>query len=366
MLMTPVQNGSKRVARPKTVQKRTVRKGKRRIHYGRLAVIVLVPVLLICLCVLGVQKFIDHRIQSERMAVIEEKEKKVQDVQNAVAAASAPANLTPSSFAAFQDLAKAQLGSFDSQIKERIHTPLTQEDVDAVQAMSSPEDLYKNILDNIERYPQEYIDFLNKDPRRLNFVSAYVNQEPYIGGTDALTESLEEIPALVQYDLRWGYIPYAASNIGLSGSYPAAISAAASYLTKNPGLTPIAAAQALNDAGAVLDDGSAVTANLPAALPSLGIEASALPLDGQTLLELTEQRQVILGIAAPGTVSDEEQAFVISYSDQPDSLKVHFPAFPADDGDMSVDEVLTFTSEVWALSAGITDTPEENTEEAGI
>lgn len=364
--MTPVQNGSKRAVRPKTAPKRNTRRKRRKIHYGRLAVIVLVPLLLICLCVLGIQKLIDHNIQSERMSVIEEKEKKVQDVQNAIAAASAPANLTPSSFAAFQDLAKAQLGSFDSQIKERIHTPLTQEDVDAVQAMSSPEDLYKNILDNIERYPQEYIDFLNKDPRRLNFVSAYVNQEPYVGGTDALTESLEEIPALVQYDLRWGYIPYSSSNIGLSGSYPTAISAAASYLTKNPGLTPIAAAQALSDAGAVLDDGSVITAALPAALPALGLEAAALPLDGQTLLELTEQRQVILGIAAPGTVSDEEQAFVISYSDQPDSLKVHFPSFPADDRDMSTDEVLTFTSEVWGLSAGITDTPDESGEDTGI
>ena len=59
-----------------------------------------------------------------------------------------------------------------------------------------------------------------KDEDRLSFVEAYPQKDNYSNGPGTLSETLDTIPKLLQWDLRWGYIPYGENDIYLTGCAP--------------------------------------------------------------------------------------------------------------------------------------------------
>ncbi|WP_283651082.1 hypothetical protein [Ileibacterium valens] len=339
------QQGNKKSSKKKTTAK---------VHYGRLAVVILIPIALILGMIYGAISIYQAVIQHQRVAKIEEKANRIGEAQSEIAAASTTPNISPSTFAAYQELAKTQLGAFQNQVRSMIHEKLSDSDMEAVNSLSAPEDLYLNILKNLERYPEEYISFLNEDPRRLNFVSAFVNQEPYIAAPGALTMSLESLPALVQYDLQWAYQPFSGNVIGLVGSGPTALSAAASHLQNNSGITPYLAAQAIDSAGGADSQGVAEPQVLVSAGPSIGLSIEPIQVDSSLIASICEQQQIILGLVPSGNLSAKPQYILISYSDQPDCVNVYFPAFPADSKAYSVEEITPLLSEAYVLNNAYT------------
>lgn len=322
----------------------------RKFHPARLAVVVLSCVLILCLAVLGLQKIHSSIITARRMTTVQAKLDAVADAKNRVAAADMTEQITPASFNALQEMAITQLGAFEEQIEALKEDGLSEQEADSIASMPSPEELYLNIFDNLARYPQEYIDFLCEDPRRLTFVSAYVNQEPYVSASEDLTEDLSSVPALVQYDLRWAFQPYAGSALGLNGSAPAALSAAAAYLEQNPSLTPDTVAAAIDENSAALADGTLISAMVPAAAASIGLAAQPVALDSAAFAAQLSSGTLILGYIPAGVLSFSYQYVLISDSSEDGMVSVHFPAFPADDRDMSLEEAVSLLAEAWSLS----------------
>ncbi len=64
------------------------------------------------------------------------------------------------------------------------------------------------------------------------------------GPLEPLTESLDSIPHLLQWDQRWGYVPYGTGDgkqlcMYYTGCAPTCMSMIASYLKQDPALTPV-------------------------------------------------------------------------------------------------------------------------------
>ncbi len=98
------------------------------------------------------------------------------------------------------------------------------------------------IVDAPEAYPPEYLDLLARNSETLEFVLGYPAHHGDAPG-QSLTEPLDTMPLLLQWDMRWGYQPYGESTVAVSGCAPACLSMAAAYLTGDPTLTPYRVAQ---------------------------------------------------------------------------------------------------------------------------
>lgn len=94
------------------------------------------------------------------------------------------------------------------------------------------------MLVHIDDYSQDILDFYLPDHDRFEFVQAWPDRDAYQEKVERLSESLDEVPALLQWDLRWGYQPYSDSLIYIAGCAPTCVSMIASYLHQDPSLTP--------------------------------------------------------------------------------------------------------------------------------
>ena len=104
------------------------------------------------------------------------------------------------------------------------------------------------ILDDPEAYPADYLEMLARNSETLDFVLGYPAHHDD-APVQSLTESLDTVPLLLQWDMRWGYQPYGSSTIAVSGCAPACLAMAASYLTGDATITPYRVAQYAANAG---------------------------------------------------------------------------------------------------------------------
>ena len=108
------------------------------------------------------------------------------------------------------------------QVRKPEH--ITQETFDQLKEKTLENHEYTPIFLHLDQYSQDILEFLLKDEDRLSFVEAYPQKENYTNGPGTLSESLDTIPKLLQWDLRWGYIPYGENDIYLTGCAPTCLS----------------------------------------------------------------------------------------------------------------------------------------------
>ncbi len=95
-------------------------------------------------------------------------------------------------------------------------------------------------------YPDELVSFFKHNEETKEFVLAYPSKiVNFRADLTALNdyEDRSVPPQLVQWDLRWGYLSYGDSVMGLRGSAPTALSMAAVYVQKDDSLTPVQTAK---------------------------------------------------------------------------------------------------------------------------
>lgn len=95
---------------------------------------------------------------------------------------------------------------------------------------------------SLSDYPDEIVNLLkvNEETKDfvLNYPSKIVDFKPDIINFSEY-ENCTEPPLLMQWDLRWGYLSYNESVMGISGSAPTALSMAAIYELQDISLTPV-------------------------------------------------------------------------------------------------------------------------------
>ena len=98
-------------------------------------------------------------------------------------------------------------------------------------------DLY-HVYTNAEKYPSALLRAGAGNPEMTDFLYGYLTREPVVTGGFTDEERPEDYPLFLQWDIRWGYVPYGSSNIGGSGCGPTCLSMAVFYLTGNRECTP--------------------------------------------------------------------------------------------------------------------------------
>ena len=169
-------------------------------------------------------------------------------------------------------------------------------------------------------YPDELVTFFKRNEEAKDFVLAYPGRiVNFSADLTALTdyEDRSVPPKLVQWDLRWGYLRYGDSVMGLRGSAPTALSMAAVYVQKDDSLTPVYTAQLASRSGwegkpkKLLSDGAR----------SMGLTVKELPVGDRMIREAVGEAGSVVVCLTDGKVFsqtvvirgvDEEGKFLIN------------------------------------------------------
>ncbi len=141
---------------------------------------------------------------------------------------------------------------------------------------------------DIDSYPQVVFDTFGYDHNHE--LEVYCCKYPELLGTGDPQplyeyEDCDEVPLLIQWDPRWGYLPYGGNTIGFAGCGPTSLSMVALYLTHNPEYTPYYMCQFAIDHGYRIDGQGTDSRLMTEGASELGIEGREFMLDENAIAE---------------------------------------------------------------------------------
>lgn len=201
-------------------------------------------------------------------------------------------------------------------------------------------------------YPQELVEFADKYAEALDYVFYYPERKDERPVIDLSAEAASgEIPLLIQWDRRWGYLPYGDAFIGDAGCGPTCVSMAAIYLTKNPNITPyVVADYSYSHHHRVSGSGTSWTL-ISEGSEDLGMRAEQLPLDENTIkMHLDAGRPIIVSVG-PGDFTRVGHYILLTGYDS-DGFTIHDPNSPQNSAKHWTFERLSGQIlNLWAMSA---------------
>ena len=150
-------------------------------------------------------------------------------------------------------------------------------------------------------YPESLIDLLERNPETESFVLEYPMKHSLENTVD-LSEyrSSESVPLFMQWDQRWGYIPYGSDVAGLTGCGPVCLSMAAFYLTGSNDFSPDHIIRfAIENDYVSVGNGSSWTL-ISEGGEKLGFDITEIPLDKNRIVRNLEVDNPIICVMGPG------------------------------------------------------------------
>ena len=229
-----------------------------------------------------------------------------------------PRTLTASDPAAaggFQPLDSALDGNWDEETRT------------ALAALAQTEPRVQAMLEDPDNWPGEVAALLARNPEALEFVLAY----PTLSGS-AAPQQLEGIaqgtyPPLLQWDSRWGKMPYGGSIMALSGCGPTALSIVACGLTGDASCTPAAVARWADENGYAGEGGTSWEL-MRSGCAQFGLRAQELSLTQSVVLGALEAGQPVICSMRPGDFTTAGH-FIVLTGVEDGQLRVVDPNSPS-------------------------------------
>lgn len=220
---------------------------------------------------------------------------------------------------------------------------------DEAQIPASDQALY--FLDNLGQFDNDILLFYLANTERFEFVKAYPNRAELQTAPATLEESLESVPALLQWDTRWGYEPYADSTVYYAGCAPTSLSMVLSYLKKDPSLTP-AVIKTYSEENGYFVSGAGTSNQLLVDYPDLqGVVVENLWADQESISQALQEGKVLIMNMAPGLFTQTGH-FIVVAGEENGQMRILDPNSISRSRLWSYEEVLPETLAVWAYSNG--------------
>ncbi|GEM_PF-1292642 len=203
-----------------------------------------------------------------------------------------------------------------------------------------------------DQYTDALLAFFLRDPDRYDFIRTWPQSADaqYQTPVSSLQESLESVPRLLQWDIRWGWQPLADTMIWVGGCGPTCLSMVASWLKQDPTLTPRVLADldvALGDYYSGMGTSSAF---FPEAAAALDLNCETLPVDTNALRQALEAGKPVILHMLPGTFTRTGH-FIVATGLENGQLRINDPnSIRHSDTLWDIDAVLSECSELWAFS----------------
>jgi len=177
----------------------------------------------------------------------------------------------------------------------------------------------------MSQYPQSLIALLGRNPETEAFVLSY----PWEHGVEHVVDLSEyadctEVPLFMQWDTRWGYIPYGSDVAGLTGCGPVCLSMAAYYITRDENMSPDRMLRfAIQNGYCVPGNGTAWTL-ISEGGKKLGLDVTEIPLDKDRIFRNLEVDNPIICVMGPGDFTTSGH-FIVMTGVEDGKLRVNDP-----------------------------------------
>ena len=174
------------------------------------------------------------------------------------------------------------------------------------------------IYEHKEAYPENLLKLVAKCPDAVDFAIEY----PFKKGDSTLVVDLSneyvegELPYLMQWDSRWGYVEYGVETIALDGCGPTCLSMVAIGLTGNVRWTPIRISNMAMENDYYVEGAGTAWKLMYEGCETMGLKAKVIGLaEAEMAAEVNAGRPIIASMA-PGDFTDAGHFIVIvSYRD---------------------------------------------------
>ena len=195
-----------------------------------------------------------------------------------------------------------------SHVQEELPLPVTK--------LSQSEKLACILED--DSYPEKLKEMAQKNSETIDFVYNYPQLKDEVWNIDLTEESQsDQVPLLMQWDERWGYITYNGGMMGYGGCGPTTLSMVVLYLTRDASATPAAVAAYAESAGYCVP-GSGITWSLiKEGCEHYGLHASEVAMVENRIRDKLDEGCPVVVNVGPGDFTDSGHYMVIvGYDDQ--------------------------------------------------
>ena len=193
-----------------------------------------------------------------------------------------------------------------------------------LKTLAKEKDAYTEIVENYDDYPEELLAALCNNEEMLPFVQGYLKADGQARGGLTKEEKEVDIPLLLQWDERWGYVPYGESNIALSGCAPTCLSMVIVSLTGDSTATPDAIAAYAMENGFYLEGTGTAWAIMTDGVAHYGVKGTELSLDESVVKKHLEAGEPIICSMRPGDFTTGGH-FIVLTSVVDGKITVHDP-----------------------------------------
>lgn len=201
-------------------------------------------------------------------------------------------------------------------------------------------------------YPSGIIELLERNPETEAFVLNY----PVEYGKTRLVDLSEykdcdAVPLFMQWDQRWGYIPYGQDVTGITGCGPVCLSMAAYYLTGSEEMSPDNMIRfALDNGYCVPGNGSSWTL-ISEGGKKLGLDVTELPLDKNRIFSNLQVDNPVICVMGPGDFTQSGH-FIVMTGIEEGKIRVNDPNSYANSEKLwDYEKIKDQIRNIWAIRA---------------
>ena len=157
------------------------------------------------------------------------------------------------------------------------------------------------------------------------FLYGYLTSDGSVTGGLADSEQPEDHPLFLQFDLRWGYMPYGTSgNMGSSGCGPTCLAMAIFYLTGDRSCTPDAIARYSLEKGHYVEGVGTAWTLMTAAPKKYGLKSSKIGWTESKLKAELDKGNFIICSVRPGDFTSGGH-FILIHDYDENGFKINDP-----------------------------------------
>lgn len=160
-------------------------------------------------------------------------------------------------------------------------------------------------IEESDEYPDQLKELAEKNSETIDFVYDYPEMKDKKQTIDLSQEAkTDTVPLLLQWDERWGYMPYSGGLLGYTGCGPTNLAMVVLYLTGDITVTPASVAEYAESAGySVPGSGSSWTL-ISEGCEHYGIHAEEVPMDEDRIKAKLDEGCLIIINVGPGDFTD--------------------------------------------------------------
>ena len=206
------------------------------------------------------------------------------------------------------------------------------------------------VYENEEFYPIELILSGAGNPEMADFLYGFLLSDGTITGGFTDAEQPEDYPLFLQFDPRWGYLPYGSGgNVGSSGCGPTCLSMAVFYLTGNRDCTPGVVAQFSLDNEYYVDGIGTKWSLLTDYPKQFGLTSYQLPWTEANMKAELDKGRLLICSAKPGNFTSSGH-FILIHGYDENGFKINDPKCVYRSGlSWTYDEIKNDFKAMWSI-----------------